>query len=100
MTAFSNTRKRQHENDVKRKLTPTYKKARIEAKYHLRTAAITECSYSPHATQSDMTTDEELQRICNEYLTSIKLTQQQAVALTNVDQDGSVNSTWQQARRC
>ena len=47
-----------------------------------------------------MTTDEELQKICNEYLTSIKLTQQQAIALTNVDQDGSLNSTWQQARRC
>ena len=100
MSTFSNTRKRKHEKDVKRKLTQTYKKARIEAKYHLGAAATTDSSYGPHATQPDTTTDEELQKICNEYLTSIKLTQQQAIALTNVDQDGSLNSTWQQARRC
>ena len=74
-------------------MTQTYKKARIEAKNHLGAAAITDSSYGPHVTQSDTTTDEELQKISNEYLTSIKLTQQQAIALTNVDQDGSLNST-------
>ena len=47
-----------------------------------------------------MTTDEELENMCNEYLESLKLTQQQAIALTNINQDDSINSTWQQARRC
>ena len=75
MSTFANTRKRKHEKDVKRKLTQTYKKARIEAKYYLGAAATTDSSYGPHATQPDTTTDEELQKICNEYLTSIKLTQ-------------------------
>ena len=51
MSIFSNTRKRKHEKDVKRKLTQTYKKARIEAKYHLGAAATTDSSYGPHATQ-------------------------------------------------
>ena len=31
MSMFSNTRKRKHENDIKHKVTQTYKKARIEA---------------------------------------------------------------------
>ena len=47
-----------------------------------------------------MTTDEELEKICNEYLQSLKLTQQQDIALTNISQDDSINSIWQQARRC
>ena len=57
-SAFANTRKRKHEYDVQRKLTQTYKKARIEAKYHLGAAATTDNYYGPNATQPDMTTDE------------------------------------------
>ena len=64
---FSNTRKRKHESDVKCKVTQTYKKARIEGKCHLGTAATTDSSYGPHATQPDTTTDEELQRMCREF---------------------------------
>ena len=100
MSTFANTRKRKHERDVKHKLTQTYKKARIKAKYHLGASATTDSSYGPHATQPDTTTDEELQKLCTDYLTSIKLTQQQAIALTNVNQDGSLNSVRQQAQRC
>ena len=57
-------------------------------------------SYSPHATQPETTTDQELQKMCTDYLTSIKLTQQQAIALTNVNQIGSLNNVWQQAQKC
>ena len=35
MSTFSNTRKRKHDNDVKCEMTQTYKKARIEAEYHI-----------------------------------------------------------------
>ena len=98
MSTFSNTRKRKHESNVKHKLTQTYKKARIETKYHLDTAATTDSSYDPHATQPDTTTDEELQRMCREFLSSIVM-QQQAIALTTVNQDDSLNSTWQQSRQ-
>ena len=100
MLAFSNTRKRKHENDVRRKMTQTYKKARIEAKYHLGAAANTDSNYGSHVTQPDTTPDEELQRMCTEYLSSITVTQQQAKALTTVNQDDSLNSTWQQTRQC
>ena len=95
-STFAKTRKRKHEKDVERKLTQTYKKARIEAKYHLGATATTDSSYGPNATQPDTTTDEELQKMCKEYLSSLKLTQQ-AIALTTVNQDDSLNSTWQQA---
>ena len=44
MSTFSNTRKQKHESDVKCKVTQTYKKARIEAKYHLGTAATMDSS--------------------------------------------------------
>ena len=54
-------------------MTQTYKKARIEAKYHLGAAANTDSSYGPHATQSDTALD-EVQRMCTEYLTSITIT--------------------------
>ena len=97
MSTFSNSRKRKHENDVKRKMTQAYKKGRIEAKYHLGAAANTDSSYGPHATQSDTTLD-EVQRMCTEYLTSITITQQKATTLTTVNQDDSLNSTWQQTR--
>ena len=50
MLTLSNTRKRKHESDVKHKVTQTYKKARIEAKYHLGTVATRYSSHGPHAT--------------------------------------------------
>ena len=75
MSTFTNSRKRKHGNDVKQKVTQTYKKARIEAKYHLGAAANTDSSYGPHATQLGTTPDEELQRMCTEYLISITITQ-------------------------
>ena len=46
-SAFFTNRKRKHESDVKRKVTHTYKKARIEAKYHLGPAATTDSCYGP-----------------------------------------------------
>jgi len=64
-STFANTRKRKHEKDIKRKLTQTYKKAKIEAKYHLGAAATTDSSYGPYATQPDTTTAENVQRILN-----------------------------------
>ena len=57
MLTFSNIRKRKHESDVKHKVTHTYKKARIEAKYHLGTVATRYSSHGPHATQPDTTTE-------------------------------------------
>ena len=92
MSTFS--RKRKHVNDVKHKMTQTCKKSRIEAKYHLGAAANTDSSYGPYATQLDTTPDDELQRMCTEYLSSITVTQQQATALTTVNQDDSLNSTY------
>ena len=91
MLIFSNSRKRKYKNDVKCKMTQTYKKARIEAKYHLGAAANTDSSYDPHATQPDTTPDEELQRMCTEYLSSITVTQQEAIVLTTLNQDDSLN---------
>ena len=38
--------------------------------------------------------------MCTEYLSSITVTQQQATAITTVNQDDSLNSTWQQTWRC
>ena len=38
--------------------------------------------------------------MCREFLSAITVTQQQAIALTTVNQDDSLNSTWQQSRRC
>ena len=58
MSMFSNTRKRKYKYDVKHKMTQTYKKARIEAKYHVGAAANTDSSYGPHATQPDTIPDE------------------------------------------
>ena len=48
-------------------------------------------------TQPDTTTDKELQRLCKEYLSSITITQQQVIVLAIVNQDGSLNNTWQQS---
>ena len=62
-------------------MTKTYKRARIEAKYHLGTAANSDSSDGPHATQPDTTPDDELQRMCTEYLSSITVTQQQATVI-------------------
>ena len=44
--------------------------------------------------------EEQLQRMRREFLSSITVTQQQAIPLTTVNQDDSLNSTWQQSRRC
>ena len=43
--------------------------------YHLGAAGAADSSYGPHATQPDTITDEELQRICDEYLSSMTVTQ-------------------------
>ena len=98
MSCYS--RKRKHENVVKHKITQTYKKAIIEAKYHLGAAANTYSNYGSCATQPDTTPDEELQGVCTEYLSSITVIQQEAIALITVNQDDSLDSTWQQIRQC
>ena len=69
---------RKHENDVKCKMTNIQEGYRIEAKYYLGAAANTDSSHGTHATQPDTTPEDELQRMCTEYLSSITVTQQEA----------------------
>ena len=97
---FSNRRKRKHERDTQRKSSDAYKKARIEKRYHL-TPAITDKDYGPEAITPTNSSQDELRLICNEYLTSLQVTVEQATELTRetVDQDPSLNSLWQQLRR-
>jgi len=97
---FSNRRKRKHEQDTKRKSSDTYKKARIEKRYHL-TPAVTDKDYGPDAISPTNSSQDELRHTCNDYLASLQVTVEQAAQLTTatVDQDPSLNSLWQQLRR-
>ena len=98
---FSSRRKWKHECDTRRKSSDAYKKARIERRYHL-TPATTDDDYGAEAiTPATHTSQEELKRICNEYIQSLQTTVTQASELTiaTIDQDESLNSLWQQLRR-
>ena len=97
---FSNHRKRKHERDTQRKSSDAYKKVRIEKRYHL-TPAITDKDYGPETITPTNSSKDELRVICNEYLTSLQVTVEQAAELMRetVDQDPSLNSLWQQLRR-
>ena len=97
---FANRRKRKHEKDTKRKSSNEYKHARIEKRYHL-TSSTTDRNYGPKAVTPNTTNQQELHKLCKEYLESLRVTPKQASELTaaTTEQDPSPNSLWQQLRR-
>ena len=83
-----------------RRSSNEYKRARTEKRYHL-TPSSTDRDYGPEAMTPNTTNQQELQKLCKEYLKSLEVTPQQASELTipTIDQDPSPNSIWQQLRR-
>ena len=96
---YANKRKRKHDSDKTRKSSESYKRARLEKKYHL-TPAIPDEDYGPDATTPDITSQQQLHDICKEFLKSLCVTDTKAAELAAVtaDQDVDPNSLWQRLR--
>ena len=91
---YANKRKRKHEKDKTRKNSESYKRARLEKKYHL-TPAIPDEDYGP-----DATSQQQLHDICKEFLKSLSVSDTRAaeLAAATADQDVSPNSLWKRLR--
>ena len=83
---------------TKRKSSDECKRTRIEKRCHL-TASSTDRDYGPEAVTLNTTNQQDLQKLCKEYLESLQVTPQQAAELTSIAQNTSPNSLWQQLRR-
>ena len=99
-TRFVNQRKRKHDNNTKRKSSIEYKRARREKRYHLAPSTA-DRHYGPKAVTTNTIDQQELHKLCKEYLESLQITPQQASQLTEatIGQDPSPNSLWQQLER-
>ena len=99
-TRFVNQQKKKHENDTKRKSSIEYKRARIEKRCHLAPSTA-DRDYGPEAVTTNTIDQQELHKLCKEYLESLQITPQQTSQLTEatIGQDPSPNSLWQQLRR-
>ena len=81
---FASHYKRKLKQDTERKSSNEYKHARIEKCYHLAPSS-TDRDYGPAAVTPNTTNQQELQKLCNEYLESLQVTSQQAAELTSID---------------
>ena len=94
--SYAYKRKRKHDSDKTRKNSESYKRARLEKKYHI-TPAIPDEDYGLDATAPDITSQQNLHDICKEFLKSLCVIDVKAaeLAAATTDQDVSPNSLWQ-----
>ena len=85
---------------VTRKSSESYKRARLEKKYHLA-PAIADEDYGPDATASDITSQQHLHDICKDFLEFLCFTDTKAaeLAVGTADHGVSPNSLWHRLRR-
>ena len=90
---YAYKRKRKHDSDKTRKNFESYKRARLEKKYHI-TPAIPDEDHGPDATAPDITSQQNLHDICKEFLKSLCVSDVKAaeLAAATADQDVSPNS--------
>ena len=86
------------ENIIKteRKSSNQYKKAQLEERYHLEKSS-TDYNYGPQATQPSSTTNQELLKLCNDFLHSQQVTPEKdnQLRVATIQQEDSSPTLWQ-----